>query len=113
MSQIVRISKTKLKDKEMLIQALKDLGCDITVSKLQDKIVIKKPGISFERKGQFYNMVYVTRRSIEPKTEFLNQVTQRYIYNITVKKLEQQGFSMASEQTEKDGRIHMVLRRVA
>ena len=111
MSQIVRIRKTKLKDKEMLSQALTDLGYKIRFARFQDKIRIIGMRISFVKTNEFYDMVYVNQGDLNSKNEFLNQVNQRYIYNITVTKLEQQGFSMASEQTEKDGRIHLVLRR--
>jgi hypothetical protein len=45
--------------------------------------------------------------------QILQDISQRYIYHLTRQKLEAQGFAVASEETQKDGRIHLVLRRMA
>jgi hypothetical protein len=50
-------------------------------------------------------------RGINKKT-FLKQVTQRYSYHAARDKLEQQGFSVVSEEVVK-GKIHLRLRRMA
>jgi hypothetical protein len=44
---------------------------------------------------------------------WLESLTQRYAYHVALAKLEEQGFTLASEETSKDGRIHLVLRRLA
>jgi hypothetical protein len=52
------------------------------------------------------------RRSSAAEAErFMSQLTQRYAYHAAKAKLEAQGFAVASEETAKDGRIHLVLRR--
>jgi hypothetical protein len=43
--------------------------------------------------------------------EWLDRLTQRYAYHVARAKLEEQGFVLASEE-QKDGKIHLVLRRM-
>jgi hypothetical protein len=45
--------------------------------------------------------------------DWLNRLTQRYAYHVARAKLEEQGFTVITEETQKDGRIHLVLRRMA
>ncbi len=44
---------------------------------------------------------------------WLDRLTQRYAYHATCAKLADQGFSLVSEEKQVDGRIHLVLRRIA
>jgi hypothetical protein len=44
---------------------------------------------------------------------FLQQVTQRYAYHAARAKLDEQGFSLVSEEVQEGERIHLVLRRMA
>jgi hypothetical protein len=44
--------------------------------------------------------------------EWLDRLTQRYAYHAARAKLEEQGFVLTSEENTKDGRIHLVLRRM-
>jgi hypothetical protein len=44
---------------------------------------------------------------------WLDRLTQRYAYHVARAKLQEQGFDLVSEETVKDGRIHLVLRRLA
>jgi hypothetical protein len=44
--------------------------------------------------------------------EWLASLTQRYAYHVARARLEEQGFVLASEEQTKDGRIHLVLRRM-
>lgn len=115
MSQIVRIHKTKMKDRELLIQAIKEAGYSCEESQfplggLRAEIKISGRQIGFNRRGDCYEMVSLR----EPKAaQVLQQIMQPYIYLVTRQKLESQGFSVASEEKQKDGRIHLVLRRMA
>jgi hypothetical protein len=43
--------------------------------------------------------------------EWLDRLTQRYAYHAARAKLEEQGFVLTSEE-QKDGKIHLVLRRM-
>ena len=45
--------------------------------------------------------------------KWLQQLSQRYAYHVARAKLEAQGFTLAAEETATDGRIHLVLRRLA
>jgi hypothetical protein len=42
--------------------------------------------------------------------QFLQQVSQRYAYYAAKAKLEEQGFSLVSEEAQQGDRIHLVLR---
>lgn len=117
MSQIVRIriQKTLMKDKELLIQAIQDAGYTCEQPKfvlfgLRAQIRIRGRQIGFNKTGDFYEMV--SREASNP-TQFLQEISQLYIYHLTRQKLEAQGFAIASEEKQKDGRIHLVLRRMA
>lgn len=47
------------------------------------------------------------------QAEFIQQLTQRYAYHVAVEQLTAQGFALASETKQRDGQIHLVLRRIA
>ena len=51
------------------------------------------------------------RRKYSP--QWLDKLTQRYAYHLARAKLQEQGFDLISEETARDGRIHLVLRRMA
>jgi hypothetical protein len=44
--------------------------------------------------------------------DWLQKLTQRYAYHAARAKLQEQGFDLVTEETQKDGRIHLVLRRM-
>ena len=44
---------------------------------------------------------------------WLNRLTQRYAYHVARARLAEQGFDLVTEETQQDGRIHLVLRRMA
>jgi hypothetical protein len=45
--------------------------------------------------------------------EWLERLMQRYAYHVAKAKLEEKGFALVSEQTQANGQIHLVLRRMA
>lgn len=45
--------------------------------------------------------------------QWLNRLTQRYAYHVTKSTLAEQGFTLITEETQQDERIHLVLRRMA
>lgn len=117
MSQIVRIrtQKTVMKDKELLVKAIEDAGFTCEQSRfnilgLRAEIRIRGRQIGFTKTGDSYQMVSRGEREAD---KVLKGITQRYITQLTRQKLEAQGFSVASEEKQKDGRIHLVLRRMA
>ena len=124
MSHFTKI-KTQMVEREYLLQALKDLGyaCEEEDAKIggfgrqrqQVDIKVKTRGydIGFRKAGKSYEIVadWWGVRGINRK-EFLQQVTQRYAYHAARAKLEERGFTLASEEVQEDGRIHLVLRRM-
>ena len=44
--------------------------------------------------------------------KWLNRLTQRYAYHVIKAKTEEQGFTLLTEETQQDERIHLVLRRM-
>lgn len=124
MSHFTRV-KTQIVELEYLKQALTDLDYEYTVGHLTVRgyqgrhvkadVVVKTKGypIGFKQKGDSYELVadWWGVRGVKRK-EFLPQLTQRYAYHAARDKLEAQGFVLASETVEKDGRVHLVLRRM-
>jgi hypothetical protein len=45
--------------------------------------------------------------------QWLHRLTQRYAYHVARARLEEQGFALVTEETQQDGQIHLVLRRMA
>ena len=111
MSQIVRIRKTQMIVKEYLIQALNDLGYEWQeggrIATRYVDIKIKGRNVGFNKSGNAYDLVSRGIVGIN-----LRKITQRYAYHTARAKLEEQGFTLASEVKEK-GQIHLVLRRMA
>lgn len=110
-----RTYMTQMKDKELLIQAIQDAGYTCEQPKfvlfgLRAQIRIKGQRIGFNKIGKFFEMV--SGQEGNP-TQVLQEISQRYIVCLTRQKLAAQGFAVSSEEKQKDGRIHLVLRRVA
>lgn len=119
--------KTKLVERVHLISALRDLGHepreDASVKgwngsrKNADVVFTPSHGswdVGFIRGNDgTHDMVadWMGVRGIQ-RGAFLDQLTQRYAYRATVAKLEEQGFTLASEEVLQGGRMHLTLRRV-
>ncbi len=111
MSHISRI-KTQMVEKEYLLQALKDTG--YSCKETSQTIQLHAHNISFRKSGKTYECVadWWGIRGVN-RQKFLQQVTQRYAYQAARAKLEQQGFSLVSEEVQEGNRIHLKLRRTA
>ncbi|BAU65769.1 hypothetical protein YCF35 [Stanieria sp. NIES-3757] len=119
--------KTQIVEKEYLKQALSDLGHAYQEGNVQIrgyqgiqtpvaiKIPTKNSGyeIGFRQLDNAYEIVadWWGIRDIK-QDQFLQQVSQLYAYHAAKAKLEEQGFSLASEETQEGDRLHLVLRRV-
>jgi hypothetical protein len=117
MSQILRIRKTQMVEREYLLQALQDLGYrwkeDRRLGLLGPRVDVKvRRNLGFRRAGEAYEMVS-SGAAVRQQTALLQELTQRYVYHAARAKLEAQGFALANETVEEDGRIHLVLRRMA
>ena len=118
--------KTKIVEKQYLKQALSELGHTYQEGNvqirgyqgIQTNVAIKIPtnntgyDIGFRKSDNAYEMVADWWGINDIKQEqFLQQVSQRYAYHAAKAKLEEQGFSLVSEETQEGERIHLVLRR--
>lgn len=120
--------KTRMVEREHLLQALQDLGYHYQQGQLDVygfagqhvPVEIKVPtgnknyDIGFRQTGGFYEIVadWGVIRDIDQE-QFRQQLLQRYAYHAARAKLEQQGFTLAGEEVGEDGQIHLVLRRMA
>ena len=126
MSHFTRI-KTRIVEKKYLKLALTDLGYGYQEGKVQIrgyggnrttvelKITTQNSGydIGFQKSGNCYEVVADWWGIRDLKQDvFVQTVNQRYAYHVAKSKLEEQGFSLVSEEVEEKERIHLVLRRV-
>lgn len=125
MSHISKI-KTKMMEKDFVIKSIQDLGYDFEVGDLSIKglgqhadveIKIKIPfsnDIGLRKSGEAYEIVadWWGVRGIK-QNQFANSLMQRYAYHATISKLEEQGFTLVSEEVKEKEQIHLVLRRMA
>lgn len=126
MSHFSRL-KTQIVEKELLILALKDMGYQpeegetqirsFGGNQTQVELKISRKfsyDIGFRKTGETYEVIadWFGVHGITPK-EFIPQLNRRYAYHAARVKLEEQGFTLTSEDVQADGRIHLVLRRTA
>ncbi len=125
MSHFTRL-KTQMVQQEYITRALNDLGYqweqgDLTIkgfagARTHVAIRVTLPGsshqIGFKKSGDLYEIVadWWGIRGIS-RAKFHQKVSQRYAYHATCAKLEDQGFILVSEETQAEGRLHLVLRR--
>jgi len=129
------VLKTQIKDLGALVKALADMGFkNVEVHETPQhlygyqgdvrpqtaEVIIRRKFISplsndigFKRRedGTFDAIISDYDRA-KYSQEWLNRLTQRYAYHVARAKLEEQGFELASEEVQEDGRIHLLLRRV-
>ena len=126
MSHFTQI-KTRIVEKEALLSALRDLGYNpeegnvevrgykgirtpveikIATQSRDYDIGFRKVDGLYEIVADWFGLPDIDRR------QFLDQLSQRYAYHAARAKLEDQGFVLASEEVQPDGRIHLVLRRM-
>ena len=118
--------KTQIVEKEYLKRSLDDLGHAYSEGNvqirgyqgIQSNVEIKVPtnnsgyDIGFRKVSNAYEVVadWWGIRDINQQ-QFVQQVYQRYAYHAAKTKLEEQGFSLVSEEVQQGERIHLVLRR--
>ncbi|WP_342596727.1 DUF1257 domain-containing protein [Cyanobacterium aponinum UTEX 3222] len=127
MSHFTRL-KTKIVEKEYLKQSLIDLGYKYQEGNVQVngymenrtnaelKIFTNNPNydIGFQKQKDNYEIVadWWGIKDIQ-QAQFVKTLNQKYAYHATKAKLEEQGFSLVSEEVEEGNQIHLVLRRMA
>ena len=124
MSHISRI-KTRMEVKEYMLKAIEDLGYkyeegNLPLSGFVDHVYVdvKIPmrlsfDIGFRSTSKGYEIIadWWGVRGIKRK-EFTDRLMQRYAYHAAKAKMEEQGFSLVSEENKSDGksdRSHVVL----
>ena len=118
--------KTKIRNKESLKAALKDLGVDwkngpAIVRGYQGKthqadLVVEQSNdydFGFSWNGSEYDLVADLQYWQQPLTVegFLRQVTQRYAYHTVVNETANQGFTITEQEKNQDGSIRLVVQR--
>ncbi len=126
MSHFTRL-KTRMIEKEYLLQALKDLGYtyeegEVTVrgfAGAQEKADLKiraadhqEREIGFAKVDDAYEIVADWWGLGRQREEFEQQVTRRYAYHAARTKLEAQRFNLVDEEVGQDGTVRLVLRRM-
>jgi hypothetical protein len=118
--------KTQMVEKEYVLRALQDLGYKYEVGTFKlwgvgagsTSVEIKvrtgflSGAVGFRKSGKTYDVIADWFGVRIGRAEFVRQVTQRYAYHAARAKLEEQGFAPVTEEKQKDGQIHLVLRRV-
>lgn len=127
MSHFTRI-KTQMVEKQYLMEAIKDLGFAYEEgnAEIRDyagksvpveiKVAVRNSNyaIGFCKVSDGYEMIADQWDTDDiNRKQLLRQLSQRYAYHAAKDKLEEQGFSLVSEEQQKDGQIHLLLRRMA
>lgn len=125
MSHFTKI-KTKLYDRATIIKSLTDLNIDwesgtetirgYKGQKHSAEIVIRQNNshdIGFKWNGKEYELVtdlmfWDQKFSVN---KFINQVNQRYAYNLITKVSEEQRFEYVEAENQQDGSIRLLLRK--
>ncbi len=122
--------KTELVEKEHLLQAIRDLHLPYRLStvdkdvevrssdgswvKVEIKISTRYPGydIGLRRSGHVYEVIadWYGIRNIT-RQQFMQRLTQRYAYHAARAKINEQGFSLHTEEVKKGGWVHLVLHK--
>jgi len=125
MSHFTKI-KTKLSDRKTLEKSLSDLniGWEVDATKVRGynsqehkaEIVIKQANnhdIGFTWNGKEYEMVtdLMFRDQKYSVNKFLNQVSQRYAFNLITKVSNEQSFQYVGAENQEDGSIRLLLRK--
>ena len=118
--------KTKLYDRETIEKSLSDLNIkwETEINKIRGynnqeelaEIVIKQNNnhdIGFKWNGKEYELVtdlmfWDQKYSVN---KFLNQVNQRYAFNLIIKVSEEQSFQYVEAENQQDGSIRLLLRK--
>ncbi len=125
MSHFTRL-QTRITDKDLLKKALQDMKLkyiegDVEIkgyggqkARVELKVRVAGHDVGFINTGGVYEAVadWMTATGLN-RDEFLRNLHQRYAYHAAKNRLEEQGFSLVSEDIQEDGGIRLVLRRMA
>jgi hypothetical protein len=127
MSHFTRL-KTQIVEKEFLLKALKDLGYNAEEGEMQVQAVGRSKQtveikihlgmlgreVGFRKSGDTYDIIadwWGLRSSA--RHEFQDKLAQRYAYHAAIARLQEQGFTLVTDETQENGQMHLTLRRAA
>jgi hypothetical protein len=128
------VLETKLKDVDALAEALEDMGHDDIeiyekpqplvdfmgdMPNQKAEVIIRRKqvgwlsnDIGFRRgPGGTFDAIVSDFDQSRYDAQWMRNLTKRYAYHVARTKLEAQGFSLAREERDEQGRIHLLLRR--
>ena len=122
----ISVMKTVFADRELLIQALRELGYTVTEGeslKITDgmkdysvdflaEVPFSAP-IGFKKSKNGWRAAADWFRVLEKRKTVEDQIRQTYARLSVYRAMEEQGFTLASEEKDEQGRIRLVLRRVS
>jgi Protein of unknown function (DUF1257) len=129
------ILKTQLTDPHALTKALSDAGYkQVEVHEVAQplygyrgdqrpetaEIIIRRNyvgassnDLGFKRQTDgTYTAIISSADRYKHNQEWLNKVSQRHAYHVTMAKLAEQGFTLLQDEQQQDGRIHITVRRM-
>ncbi len=127
MSHFTRL-RTQIVKKNYLLQALKDLGYtaeegELTVhavgggrqaAEVKVRLGMFGREVGFRKMDEQYEIVADWwGLPAKVREEFQYNLMQRYAYRAALGMLTEQGFSLVADETQKDGQIHLTMRRMA
>lgn len=122
----ISVMKTAFTDRDILLEALKDIGLEIREEEgleITDGIntcpvdfCVDLPGsapIGFRQSKKGWQMTADWFKVLTDRKKFQNKVAQQYALISVRRTLAEQGFTLAEEKRDEKDRIHIVLRRFA
>jgi len=112
---------TKLVSVQHIVKALEDMGILKVAVPNDDEIVVLPDNTGYP-KGDFRFSRMADGRFKAQITDFdrgrfnrlwFQKLTQRYAYHVALETFKAQNFEMIEETAERDGTIHLTLRRMA
>ena len=122
----ISVMKIAFADRELLLQALTELGYEIEegenlritdgIKSAKVDFLIKVPyteSIGFRKGKNGWHLTADWFRVNLDRKKFENELKQRYAYLSVRQSLEKQGYQIAEETRDEKQQIHLVLRRAA
>ncbi len=124
--------KTQIKERELLLKAIRDLGFSYTQPKETSILYVYGSGgrrthveikvftrsadydIGFRKRDGVYELVadWWGIRSIT-RQEFLKRLAQRYAYHAMCTRITQQGYTILAEELRMEGEVQLVLQKTS
>lgn len=120
----ISVMKIAFADRDLLLQALKDLGYEVEegddlritngVKSVRVDFLVKVPyteSIGFRKGNNGWQLTADWFRVNLDRKQFENRLKQQYAYLSVKQSLEKQGYLITEETKDEQQRVHIVLRR--